>query len=112
MFRYTKFTALREVGVWLLAIVFLAPFYFLVTTALKSDEEALNSSNLAPPTSLDFGNFLEVLTAQGNSNVVLGLVNSIIITTGSIICLVLLGALTGYVISQIGERRVGKECLL
>ncbi|WP_136054130.1 carbohydrate ABC transporter permease [Microbacterium sp. K24] len=104
MFRYTKFTALREVLIWVIAIVFLAPFYFLVTTALKSDQEAITSSNLAPPTSPDFGNFVEVLTAQGNSNVVMGLVNSIIITAGSILCLVLLGAITGYVISRSTRR--------
>ena len=100
MFRYTKLTALREVLVWVLAIVFLAPFYFLVTTSLKSDQEVITSSNLAPPSSPDFSNFTEVLTAQGNSNVIMGLVNSILITAGSILCLVVLGALTGYVISR------------
>jgi len=40
MFRYTKLTALREFGFWLLALVFLLPFYFLITTALKSDRVA------------------------------------------------------------------------
>lgn len=104
MFRYTKLTALREVIVWVIAIVFLAPFYFLVTTALKSDQEVITSSNLAPPSSLDFSNFVEVLTAQGNSNVVIGLVNSLIITAGSILGLVLLGAITGYVISRSTRR--------
>lgn len=104
MFRYTKLTALREVLVWVLALVFLAPFYFLVTTALKSDQEVITSSNLAPPANADFGNFVDVLTAQGNSNVVLGLVNSVIITAGSILCMVMLGALTGYVISRSTRR--------
>lgn len=100
MFRYTKLSALREVLVWVLAIVFLAPFYFLVTTALKTDQEAITSSNLALPQSFDLSNFTEVLTAQGNSNVIMGLVNSLMITAGAIFCLVLLGALTGYVISR------------
>ncbi|MET0714720.1 MAG: carbohydrate ABC transporter permease [Mycetocola sp.] len=104
MFRYTKLTALREVGFWLVALVFLAPFYFLITTALKSDQEVLTTSNLAPPTSIDFSNFVEVLTAQGNSNVVLGLFNSIVITAGSIVLLILLGSLTGYVISRSTRR--------
>ncbi|WP_336630535.1 MULTISPECIES: carbohydrate ABC transporter permease [unclassified Microbacterium] len=100
MFRYTKLTALREVLVWVLAIVFLAPFYFLITTALKSDQEVITSSNLALPTSFDLSNFAQVLTARGNSNVILGLVNSLVITGGAILCLVVLGALTGYVISR------------
>ncbi|MGN8552288.1 UNVERIFIED_CONTAM: carbohydrate ABC transporter permease [Microbacterium sp. SLM126] len=104
MFRYTKLTGLREVVFWIIAVIFLAPFYFLVTTAFKSDEEVLTTSNLAPPSSLDFSNFTEVLTAQGNSNVIQGLVNSILITTGSIIGLVLLGALTGYVIARSTRR--------
>lgn len=100
MFRYTKLTAMREVLIWVLAVVFLAPFYFLVTTALKTDQESITSSTMAPPKGLDFSNFVEVLTAQGNSNVVMGLVNSLIITAGSILLLVILGALTGYVISR------------
>ena len=104
MFRYTKLTLLREIALWALAVVFLAPFYFLVSTSLKSDQEALVSSNLAPPTSLDFSNFVQVLTATGNSNVILGLVNSLLITAGSILALVLLGSLTGYVIARSTRR--------
>lgn len=104
MFRYTKLTGLREVIFWIIAIIFLLPFYFLITTALKSDQDVITTSNLAPPTSLDFSNFAEVLTAQGNSNVVMGLVNSLVITAGSILGLVLLGSLTGYVIARSTRR--------
>jgi raffinose/stachyose/melibiose transport system permease protein len=104
MFRYTKFTALREIALWIAALVFLLPFYFLITTALKSDSEAITSSTLAPPTAPDFSNFSKVLTASGNSNVMLGLANSLIITAGSIVLLVLLGSLTGYVISRSTRR--------
>lgn len=104
MFRYTKLTGLREVVFWIIAIIFLLPFYFLITTALKSDQDVITTSNLAPPTSLDFSNFAEVLTAQGNSNVVMGLVNSLLITAGSIFGLVLLGSLTGYVIARSTRR--------
>ncbi len=104
MFRYTKLTGLREFLFWIAALVFLLPFYFLVTTSLKSDREVITSSTLAPPTAPDFGNFLKVLTATGNSNVVMGLVNSIIITAGSIVLLVLLGSLTGYVIARSTRR--------
>ena len=45
-----------------------------------------------------------MLTATGNSNVVMGLVNSVIITAGSIVGLVLLGSLTGYVIARSTRR--------
>ncbi|MET0886838.1 MAG: carbohydrate ABC transporter permease [Mycetocola sp.] len=104
MFRYTKLTLLREIGVWVLAVVFLAPFYFLVSISLKSDQETLVTSALAPPTSIDFSNFVQVLTATGNSNVIMGLVNSLLITAGSIFALVLLGSLTGYVIARSTRR--------
>ncbi|MEO8261120.1 MAG: carbohydrate ABC transporter permease [Pseudolysinimonas sp.] len=100
MFRYTPLTALRETLVWIVAVIFLIPFYFLVTTALKSDAEVLTSNSLTPPAVPDFSNFVEVVTAQGNSNVVMGLINSLIITAGTMVLLVLLGSLTGYVISR------------
>lgn len=104
MFRYTKFTAMREIGFWGLALVFLLPFYFLIITALKSDEEVFTTSTAAPPSSLDFSNFTEVLSARGNSNVLWGLFNSVVITAGSIVVLVLLGSLTGYVIARSTSR--------
>jgi raffinose/stachyose/melibiose transport system permease protein len=104
MFRYTKLTLLREIGLWALALIFLAPFYFLVTTALKPDSEMYTTSPLALPKNPDFSNFVAVLTATGNSNVVLGLVNSIIITAGSIVGLIALGSITGYVISRSTRR--------
>jgi raffinose/stachyose/melibiose transport system permease protein len=104
MFRYTKLTLLREVGLWALALLFLTPFYFLVTTALKPDTELFTTSALAPPKSPDFSNFIDVLTATGNSNVVMGLVNSVIITAGSIVGLIALGSITGYVITRSTRR--------
>ncbi|MFF8186801.1 carbohydrate ABC transporter permease [Microbacterium sp. NPDC016588] len=104
MFRYTKLSALREVGFWIVALLYLAPFYLLVTISLKGDQESVSSSPLALPTAPSLDNFTKVLTATGNSNVVLGLVNSVIITAGSILLLVLLGSLTGYVIARSTRR--------
>lgn len=100
MFRYTKLTLLREIGVWLIAIVFLAPFFFLISIAFKPDEEVLTTSPLALPESPTVENFVNVMTATGNSNVLLGLLNSVVITAGSVVALVILGALTGYVIAR------------
>jgi raffinose/stachyose/melibiose transport system permease protein len=104
MFRYTWRSAIREGIVWVIAIVFLIPFYFLVTTALKTDQEVLTTNALTPPGGLEFNNFAKVITASGNSNVIMGLVNSLLITAGVMVLLVLLGSLTGYVIS----RRAGR----
>ncbi|MFV2196847.1 carbohydrate ABC transporter permease [Nocardiopsis sp. LOL_012] len=100
MFRYTKATALREVLTWIVALVFLLPFYFLVTTALKSDQEVFSTDPIALPSSPDLSSFVEVLGQQGQSNVLLGLLNSVILTGGSILGMVLLGSVTGYVIAR------------
>ncbi|WP_432512129.1 carbohydrate ABC transporter permease [Kineococcus sp. SYSU DK001] len=104
MFRYTKFSALREAGTWLIALVYLAPFYLVVSIALKSDQEVFTTPALAPPSEPTLGNFSRVLTATGQSNVLLGLANSLAITAGSIVVMVLLGALTGYVIARTARR--------
>jgi len=104
MFRYTKATLVREVVFWIVAVLYLAPFYFLVTIALKDDTEVFSTSKLAPPAAPTLDNFAKVLTATGNSNVLLGLLNSVLITGGSILMMVLLGSLTGYVISRSTRR--------
>jgi raffinose/stachyose/melibiose transport system permease protein len=104
MFRYTTLTFLREVGFWLLAALFLIPFFFLVMTAFKSDEELFTTSPLGGPTTPDFSNFTELFTAQGNTNIIQGLINSTIMTVGAILGLVLLGALTGYVLARSTRR--------
>ena len=104
MFRYTKLTALREVLLWVVALIFLLPFYFLIAMALKPDSEIYGSSPLAWPKHPSLDSFSAALSGQGNANIVMGLVNSVIMTAGSILCLVVLGALTGYVISRSTRR--------
>jgi len=100
VFRYTKATAVREVIMWIIALLMLLPMYILVVTALKSDEEAITSSAIAPPTAIDFGAFVEVITSTGRNSIMLAMLNSVIITAGSIVGLVLLGSLCAYVISR------------
>lgn len=104
MLRYTKLTWLREIGLWGVAILFLLPFYFLIATALKPDSEVYGGSPFAFPATPAFENFLTLFAGDGQSNVVHGLVNSVLITGGSILGLVLLGSLTGYVIARSTKR--------
>jgi len=100
MFRYTKLTAFREVLVWIVTLIGLLPLYLLVVTSLKSDEEVLTTSAVAPPSTIDFSAFVEVLTSTGRSSIPLSILNSVIITVGAIVGLVLLGSLTAYVIAR------------
>lgn len=104
MFRYTKLTALREVAFWILALVILLPFYFLVTIALKTDQELVTASVVTLPASFNLENFASVLAATGNTNVVAGLMASITITAATIFCLILFGSTTGYVIARSTSR--------
>ena len=100
MFRYTKATAVREVIVWIITLAMLLPFYILVVTSLKTDEEALTTSAVAPPSSLDFSAFAEVLTTTGRNSIPMSLLNSAIVTVGAIFGLVLLGSVAAYVIAR------------
>ncbi len=100
MFRYTKLTAVREVGIWIVALIWLLPFYFLIATAFKTDQEALTSSPVAPPSSLDFSAFVQVLTTGGRDSIPLSILNSVIITAGAIVGLVLVGSIAAYVITR------------
>lgn len=100
MFRYTKATAVREMIMWVITLLLLLPMYILVVTALKSDEEAITSSAVAPPTAVDFGAFVEVLTSTGRNSIPMAILNSILITGGAVLGLIVLGSLAAYVIAR------------
>ncbi|MGN6218469.1 MAG: carbohydrate ABC transporter permease [Microbacterium sp.] len=100
MFRYTKLTAAREVMIWIITLIGLLPFYFLVATAFKTDQEALTTSAITPPQSLDFNAFIEVLTTGGRNSIPMAILNSAIITAGAIFGLVLFGSVAAYVITR------------
>src|SRR5215217_3524965 len=100
MFRYTKLTAVREVLIWIVTLLGLLPLYILVVTSLKSDQEALTSSAVALPTAVDFSAFIEVLTTTGRNSIPMSILNSVIITAGAILGLVLLGSVAAYVIAR------------
>ena len=102
-----RLTAVREVLVWIVTLIGLLPLYILVVTAFKTDEEALTTSAVAPPTSLDFGAFVEVLTAGGRNNIPMSILNSVIITGGAILGLVLLGSVGG-VRDRAADPRAGR----
>ena len=104
MFRYTKATAVREVVVWIAALLTLLPFYFLVITALKPQEELLTTGTSEPPSRPTVENFAEVLTGGGDSNVLLGLFHSAVITLGSIAGMVAFGSLAAYVLVRTTQR--------
>lgn len=104
MNRYSKLTGAREALAIILVLLFVTPFYFLVSIALKPGDEMLSTSPLAPPQQPTADAFVTVLTAAGQNNVVLGLVNSTIITVSSVVAILIAGSLTGYVFARRFDR--------
>ena len=100
MFRYTKWTLVREIVVIIGAIVMLLPFYFLFSTALKPREEVLTTPAIQPPTAPTLDGLFEIFGGTGRSSISVGMMNSVIITAGAIFGLVLLGSLCAYVLSR------------
>ena len=100
MRRYTRRTFLREVLLILVAIIWMIPFYFLVIVSLKPDLEALTTP-LTFPQDVNLGNFS---TAWRDASLGRSLVNSLVITGGSVLALIGLGSICAYTIA----RRPGK----
>jgi raffinose/stachyose/melibiose transport system permease protein len=101
--RYTRATMMREVGLIVVAMVWWVPFYLLLTVALKSPAEVTRSP-FAPPSQLDLNNFGQAW--QGSSGVGLGtaLLNSALITAGSVFSLIVIGGISAYVVARQGPR--------
>jgi raffinose/stachyose/melibiose transport system permease protein len=98
VFRYTKRTLALEVFTIGAVLLLLMPFWILVTTALKSGPDVLTTPAFAPSAHPTLDNFRELLSpsSPSSSSILKGLLNSAIITVGSILGLVCLGSLTAY----------------
>src|SRR6478735_2616402 len=83
--RYTRRTFFRELTLLVIAAIWWVPFYFLVIVSLKPDLEALQSP-LSFPQEVDLGNFS---TAWHDAALGRSLVNSLVITGGSVLAIIL-----------------------
>ena len=97
--RYTPATFVRELSLLVLAVVWWIPFYILVVVALKPGAEAIRSP-FSPPSQLDVDNF--AMAWQGSGGVSLGtaLLNSAIISAGSVLALIAVGSISAYTIAR------------
>jgi raffinose/stachyose/melibiose transport system permease protein len=83
-------------------LIFAAPFYFIFLNSVKNRREA-GLMNLAWPGSFHFENYAEVIATQ-NYMLIRAFYNSIVITASSILVLVLVCALAGYILQRVTNR--------
>ena len=92
-------------GILMAVIVFIVPFAFMLVNALKERREA-NLLNISLPQNLHWENFLEVFRAN-NYQIVTAFKNSGMIVLGSVMILVIVGSMGGYVIQRRKDRIKG-----
>lgn len=86
------------IGLAVCFIIFIVPFIFMAVNALK-DRRAANKLSLTLPQEWHWDNFIEVFKT-GNYQILTAFKNSIILTVGAIILLILIGSMAGYVMQR------------
>jgi raffinose/stachyose/melibiose transport system permease protein len=86
------------VALIVIAIVWIAPFVFIVFTSLKANSTVMGSSAFAPPTSLEWRNFAGAWARGRFSTTVF---NSAVITTIKVPLGLLISAMAAYALSRI-----------
>jgi raffinose/stachyose/melibiose transport system permease protein len=94
--RYNRRAFGRELTLLVVAAIWWVPFYFLVIISLKPDLEALQSP-LSFPKNVHLANFS---TAWHDAALGRSLLNSIIITGGSVLALIAIGSICAYTIAR------------
>lgn len=100
MFRYTKWTFLREIMVWVYALIVLSPLFILVNVALKGPEEVHGTPGFAPVQKPTFESFELVLFGEKGAGLLAGLTTSVIITTIAVSGLIFFGSVTAYILAR------------
>ena len=98
MFRYTKWALVREILVWVIALVMLSPLYILINVALKGPDEIHGTAGYEPAKHPTLESFHLVFTGFAGPALVSGLLTSVIITAVAVIGLVFFGSVTAYIL--------------
>lgn len=103
-FRYTRRTLVRELALVLFALVWLVPFYLLINLSLKPSNGDVYSSPFKPTSALSWNNYSTAWQGTASGSLGRGFENSVIITGCSVLGIVIIASISGYVLA----RRVGK----
>lgn len=100
MFRYTKWTFLREISVWIYTLIALSPLYILVNVALKGPEEVHGVPGYEPVKNPSLESFNLVIFGEKGPALFGGLLTSTIITTVAVTGLIFFGSVTSYILAR------------
>jgi len=90
------------IGMFICFIIFIIPFWFMVVNSLK-DRRTANKLSLEWPKSPTIQNFIDVIQTN-NYQIIRAFKNSLILTIGSVLCLVIASSLAAYVIQRRKDR--------
>ena len=93
--KYSGKTLIGEIIVCILALLFILPLFFVVTTALKPKDEIFTGV-MTMPTHPEWSNFDTVWKAGVGDS----FLNSLIITLCSVVLLVMIGSMCAYVLAR------------
>ncbi len=98
--RYTARTLASEIVMLAVCIVFFIPIYYLFVSTFKTKKEIVEAP-LALPGSLNLSNYLRALELMDFSR---HFVNSLLITSVSVVLIVVLGSMAAYAIARRSNR--------
>jgi len=99
--RVRTFRLLSRALIWLIVAVQVYPLAWLFLTSLKTNRDFAEGNPFALPTSLTFDNYRR---AFGVGNLGLNMLNSLIVTTGANLLIVVFGMMGAYAITVLGFR--------
>jgi raffinose/stachyose/melibiose transport system permease protein len=99
IFRYTSRSLGREIAFILFAVIFFVPAYVLTTLSLKTQSQTYLEP-LAFPRTPRWSNYSEAWQQGGSAGLGNAMTTSLIITIGSVVCLIVLGSLCAYAIAR------------
>lgn len=101
MRRWKISSVIQSAFVYIMGIIFLAPFLISILLAFKSKPETTKSV-LALPETLHWENFTEAIE---KANIWISMKNSLIVTVGSVIIVIIVASMAGYGIARMYKNK-------